>query len=165
MPYLVGGGLKSDDAVAELGTDSERQSMILAIVGMLAGLAVGANAADFGDIAWSYRPLLIYARDAQDPRLAEQHRQLDGQEAGLLDRDMVVIEVIGDEVRSVFGPPVEDAAARLRALHRIDVGAFAVLLVGKDTGVKLRSNEPVAMEAVFRLIDGMPIRRREMGER
>ena len=42
---------------------------------------------------------------------------------------------------------------------------FSVILIGKDGGVKLRSAEPVSAEAIFGLIDGMPMRQREMRNR
>ena len=40
-----------------------------------------------------------------------------------------------------------------------------ILLVGKDGGVKLRSEEPVSIQRIFDLIDSMPMRRREMREK
>jgi hypothetical protein len=40
-----------------------------------------------------------------------------------------------------------------------------VILIGKDGGVKLVQEERVSLQAVFDLIDTMPMRRREMRQR
>ena len=54
----------------------------------------------------------------------------------------------------------ESAAARSR--FRVEDGAFAAVLVGRDGGEKFRSSEPVPAEKLFGLIDAMPMRQREM---
>jgi hypothetical protein len=42
--------------------------------------------------------------------------------------------------------------------------AFAVLLIGKDGGLKNRFDAPVTVDEIFGLIDVMPMRMREMQE-
>ena len=75
----------------------------------------------------------------------------------------MVIEAIGADV-TVDGSPREADAAELRSRYGVgESEPFAVMLVGKDTGVKLRRGQPVTMDEVFGLIDTMPMRRREMG--
>ena len=41
--------------------------------------------------------------------------------------------------------------------------AFSVVLIGKDGGEKLRVNEVPDLQAIYAVIDGMPMRSREMG--
>jgi len=41
---------------------------------------------------------------------------------------------------------------------------FHAILIGKDGGVKGRWDSPVDMDALFGLIDAMPMRRQEMRE-
>ena len=65
---------------------------------------------------------------------------------------MVLVQAIGDGA---------DARA-LRTRFRVRPESFAVVLVGKDGTAKDRWAEPVPMGEVFRLIDGMPMRQREM---
>ena len=122
--------------------------------------------ADFSNqYGWKHRPLLIFAPSGASPELVEQQQILSGQRQALRDRDMALIEVAGAKVRTRFGPEPGLQATELRRRFRIEPGAFAVILVGKDGGVKLRSAEPVSAESVFGLIDGMPMRRQEMRER
>ena len=42
---------------------------------------------------------------------------------------------------------------------------FQAVLIGKDGGVKARWAEPVSLNALYELIDAMPMRQREMRER
>ena len=117
------------------------------------------------DYAWSHRPLVVFAASEDAHELGRQRASLRDAEAGLVDRDMVVIEVIGRARGSVDGRPLTDAAvARLVERFEPSADGFEVLLIGKDTGVKLRRGEPVATEALFELIDAMPMRQREMRE-
>ena len=59
-------------------------------------------------------------------------------------------------------PLTEGAVERLRRGFAPSAEPFAVVLVGKDTGVKMRRREPVAAGELFSIIDAMPMRRREM---
>ena len=117
------------------------------------------------DYAWSHRPLVVFAASEDAHELERQRASLRDAEAGLVARDMVVIEVIGREAGTVDGQPLSDAAvAHLVERYDPSANAFEVLLIGKDTGVKLRRGEPVATETLFEVIDSMPMRQREMRE-
>lgn len=109
---------------------------------------------------WENRVVLVFG-DATDQKLAQQIENLVRQKAELSERDMVVIRVIGDDVRSVYGqsPPLD--ADRLRKEANVASATFQIVLVGKDGGVKLRSGEIVQDVALFDLIDRMPMRRAE----
>jgi len=50
----------------------------------------------------------------------------------------------------------------LRKRYRVAKGDTTVILVGKDGGEKLRTGDLADLERIFRLIDSMPMRRREM---
>jgi hypothetical protein len=50
----------------------------------------------------------------------------------------------------------------LHIVTRGDAAAFRVRLIGKDGGVKLDAASPIPSEALFTLIDAMPMRRAEM---
>ena len=47
--------------------------------------------------------------------------------------------------------------------YAIGDNAFSVLLIGKDGGEKLRVNEVPDLQTIYAVIDGMPMRSREMG--
>jgi hypothetical protein len=49
----------------------------------------------------------------------------------------------------------------LRQHYGVPDDVFQVLLIGKDTGVKIRSDKPVAATQLTRTIDAMPMRQQE----
>jgi len=115
-----------------------------------------------------YRPLLIFAPSADDPRLDAERHALDAAADDMMDRNVLLIPVVEPEAR--FEPPLDapyvllSAAenAALRKRYAIAPGTFRVLLLGEDGGVKLRSNEPVSVDRLNSLIDSMPGRKIEM---
>jgi hypothetical protein len=74
--------------------------------------------------------------------------------AAFRDRDLLTLDSFED------GPTGEVA----RREFGIGRGDFAVVLVGKDGGEKLRSTEPLRSRDLLDRIDAMPMRRREMRE-
>ena len=112
--------------------------------------------------AWQYRPLIIVAPGRRDARLLEQRELLSNVSNAVRDRDMAVVELVGGQARIINGPAVEIDVRRLMDRLGLSGDTFEVLLVGKDTGIKLRSSEPVTASDLFGLIDSMPMRQREM---
>lgn len=128
---------------------------------------------------WKNRPLVVFAPSVGNDAYAEQLRRLEDAAPGLADRDMVVIHALGGtgpsttaagyiELFETSTPRRQTLRAAdvdsLRDSYRVDEQQYAVLLIGKDGGVKLRSDEPVTTAELFSLIDSMPMRRREMRE-
>jgi hypothetical protein len=86
-------------------------------------------------------------------------------EHGLNERDMVVILVITSAVSLKEKPAARVSAVELRDAYGVLPHEFQVVLIGKDGGVKLRQEEPISLADLFALIDSMPMRRQEMGQR
>lgn len=103
---------------------------------------------------WDRRVLIVAAPSADDPSLVEQRRTLAAWRAEAERRDLSVVEVLGDRVTGAT-----DAAASLRRAYRLPADGFAVVLLGKDGGVKRRSTGPLAAVDLARTIDAMPMRR------
>ena len=112
---------------------------------------------------WRNRPLLVFAPHEDHSFLAAQHQAIAGQFAGLRDRDIVVIEVAGDRVIINGRSGGQLKAAVLRTLYGFRASDAAVLLVGKDGGVKLQQSSVVSAQVLFDTIDAMPMRQLEMG--
>lgn len=55
-----------------------------------------------------------------------------------------------------------DESQQLMNRYEIGADAFTVLLIGKDGGEKLRINEVPNLRTIYAVIDGMPMRNREM---
>lgn len=107
---------------------------------------------------WKNRVLLLFGNSG-DALLERQRDILETQSAELADRDMVVLHVSGDGVRAIYGDAPSIDGARLRAEADVFDDGFRTILVGKDGGVKLRSEKVVSSLEIFGLIDRMPMRR------
>jgi hypothetical protein len=104
---------------------------------------------------WHSRLLVVIAPDRADPNYVAQTTLLAQAEAGRRERDLVLVEAIGDS-------PDADAIRRHFGVART---AFRAILVGKDGGAKLSEPQPIPAERLFDTIDAMPMRRDEMQER
>lgn len=113
---------------------------------------------------WRFRPVMVFAPSAEDERLSRQRQAFARLHQDLRERDIVLIEVVGNQVATIHGPECDQNADALRARYGAAADQFSTLLIGKDGGVKLRSDEPVTSDKLFGLIDAMPMRRREIGE-
>ncbi|WP_019515800.1 DUF4174 domain-containing protein [Sphingomonas sp. Mn802worker] len=122
---------------------------------MILALAVAAaSVPSLAEMKWQRRVLVVAAPGASDAALAAQREALRGWRRGAEDRDVQVVEVIGERVTGA-----RDTAAALHARLRLPADHFAVVLVGKDGTVAFRSNQPVAADTLQRRIDAMPMRR------
>lgn len=116
--------------------------------------------------AWQSRLFLVFADDAESAALADQKASIAANVEGYLDRDLVVFIFAGD--RLVESQPPQEIALSGTALRKqldLPPSSFAAVLIGLDTRVALRSGEPVDPCSLFREIDGMPIRQREVAAR
>ncbi len=102
---------------------------------------------------WERRVLIVAAPSQQDPALAEQRRILANWTAKGDERDVTIVEVVGDQVRGAG-----DTAPALRRKFRLP-STFTALLIGKDGGDKLRSATPLPAAALEATIDAMPMRK------
>ena len=137
---------------------------------VMLALASSANAdaaADFFEtFEWHNRLLLVFAPQADDPRLQRQDEVLAAVGAELDDRDMRIIHLRPDAPVTVDGIAVATpTAAEIYREFDIDAGEFAVLLIGKDGTLKMKKSEPPSINAVFDLIDSMPMRQLEMQQK
>ncbi len=112
-------------------------------------MALGLMA--IGAAAPSSQRLVVVVGQADDPRVKQQHAALQHDDAALRERDVVVKDM------------TPEAARRERPDLAVSSQAtFEGLLVGKDGGVKLRREKPVAASEIAALIDTMPMRKNEM---
>ncbi len=123
----------------------------------LAALAFGASAArdPLAAQRWRARILVVSAPSAGDAGLKAQRAALGPVRDGLAERNLMVMEAVGT------GPE----ATALRKRLRLPPEAFRAVLIGKDGGSKLVSEEPIPPQTLFATIDAMPMRKDEMRTR
>jgi hypothetical protein len=146
----------------QVGNRWEMQMQRFVIAAMLAVLVpLQASAMDsLSQLTWKNRIALVFGA-AGEVRLERQLAEFTRSDAALADRDMVVVRVTEETAEAVFGSIGNLDAAELRRQADIAPAEFQVVLIGKDGGAKLKSGEFVDSEALFGLIDRMPMRRAE----
>ena len=123
-----------------------------------------AVAAELGDFLWQARPLLVFAPTDSDPRLVETMRRIDASRCDFADRDMVLGRIVTDGTSTLDGQVVDTAQAqRLASEFGVGANGFSVVLIGKDGGEKLRVNDVPDLAEIYAVVDGMPMRSREVG--
>ena len=139
-------------------------SIGLAVV-LVAGAALmpaRAVAAELGDYLWVGRPLLLFAPTDSDPRLVETVRRIEASRCDFVDRDMVLGRIVTQGASTLDGHVVgTNQAQRLISKFGISTDSFSVVLIGKDGGEKLRVADVPDLQAIYAVIDGMPMRARE----
>lgn len=121
-------------------------------------------AADLDIHLWRERVLLVFAPRADHPDYVRLARELDQRAGDLQARRLVVYRLFlqGDS-RSDREVLETSAVADLRRRLGVTSAQATLILVGKDGGEKLRAGLGVVdLDAVFRRIDAMPMRRLEM---
>ena len=142
------------------------RAITFVLVGFFAGSAVAESASepepdpvfpsevveDLNDFVWLKRPIVVFADSPNDPIFARQMELLHERRADLEERDVVVL---------TDTDPNEQSALRKKLRPR----GFALVLIGKDGGVKLRKPKPWAVRELGRVIDKMPLRQQEIEDR
>jgi hypothetical protein len=103
---------------------------------------VPAAEADLAAYQWTLRPIVVFADTPQDPRFAEQMRNL---EAGWADLERRGVVLITDT------DPAADTAIRRKLRPR----GFMLVLIDKDGRVALRKPFPWDVRELGRAIDRM----------
>ena len=112
------------------------------------------NAKNLDELRWKERVLLIYAPVGSEKQLGRQEALLRLHDVELAERDVTQIVV-----RAPAGNP------QIAKRFKLSGAGFTVVLIGKDSGEKLRSHDIVLPETICRLIDSMPMGQEEMRER
>lgn len=142
-----------------------RLALMLAV--LVTSTALGsatAVAAELSDYRWERRPLLLFAPTDSDPRLIETLGRIEASRCDFVSRDMVLGLVVTEGDSTLDGQVISpDQSQGWVKQYAIGENAFSVLLIGKDGGEKLRVNEVPDLQAIYAVIDGMPMRSSEMG--
>jgi hypothetical protein len=140
-----------------------RSALILCALAMSSALGSGtAVAAELSDYRWERRPLLLFAPTDSDPRLLETLGRIEASRCDFAGRDMVIGLLVTEGSSTLDGHVISaDESRQLANQYAIGDNAFSVLLIGKDGGEKLRVNDVPDLQAIYAVIDGMPMRSRE----
>ena len=82
---------------------------------------------------------------------------------GISDRQLILISIQNETLKSFPSTPGLNPQS-IMTYYQLIPGQPEVILIGKDGGIKRRSQE-LKVEEIFTLIDGMPMRKYEMGRK
>lgn len=113
--------------------------------------------------AWKERVLIVTASSPTNVGYKRQNQLLEKGKKGMKERNLVIYRLYSDHWMS----PSQESLTReetttIQEAYHIEPDTFSVVLIGKDGGVKLRSNELVSTKELFQLIDSMPMRQQEV---
>lgn len=117
----------------------------------------GADMNSLSDYQWKNRLILVQASDEN----AGEIEMLRSARAGVDDRDVVWFVNTGSEVVSNQQSLSNGLESDIKTLLEGGRSDERVLLIGKDGGIKSREAR-LDLDAIFRRIDAMPMRMREM---
>lgn len=107
---------------------------------------------------WKKRLLLIVAPSVIDPYFKRQKALLTTVANELRERDFLVIDALTNQLSAV------DKHYLMQTIKLKNTG-FAVVLIGKDGGVKRTETKPIDPADLFEMVDKMPMRREEMSRK
>ncbi len=97
------------------------------------------------------RRVLLFIDTQSNPIWLQQKQILQSDEAGCLDRDIVIETYV-----------LNKTDKKILTKYHVSAVPFTFLLIGKDGHMALRTNKIISKAQLFALIDGMPMRRDEM---
>lgn len=134
-----------------------RQTILTAVLLLTTLTTHGADMNRLSDYQWKNRLILVQAADEN----ASEIETLRSARAGVDDRDIVWFVNTGSGVVSNQKALSSSLESDIKALLEQSRSDERVLLIGKDGGIKSRESS-LDLGAIFRRIDGMPMRMREM---
>ena len=142
--------------------------LTMAIATILPGSSRNAIAEplDITQFQWKNRLLFLFAPNSEHPLFENLHKSLIDQECEAADRDLMIFKILESGPSSMNTEYLDPQTSQsLRKRFNIPRGAFAIILVGKDGGIKLRRQEHTKLKDIFSLIDAMPMRQEEMRQK
>jgi len=126
-------------------------------------MLVNANAQNLSAHQWKNRLILLLLNDATSSELQAQLTEFRTQLAGMKERKLVVYQIQANQFQRGLNSDNEWIHSnKLYKKYKSDDTPFEVILIGLDGGIKLTQHELLTCQKLFAIIDGMPMRRREL---
>ncbi len=135
--------------------------LVVTMIAALDSLAMDANSM-MRDFIWEKRVLLLFTPDDGHAGFQQQNQILSEVKDGMAERDMTTIRAMADGTLTVDNTKQPIAATDFYQRYSVRENEFRVILVGKDSTVKLDKKSMVTAAELFELIDAMPMRQYEM---
>lgn len=123
--------------------------------------ATDAIELDLDQVRWVNRILVVAAESQQQRDLLTMASEAKAHSCQFSNRDLRMLLIVAGNVFFDGKAVGATSASRLIAQLGLPDEEFAMLLIGKDGGIKQRWRSAVPVQEIFAVIDGMPMRRSE----
>ena len=114
---------------------------------------------------WENRILVLFAHNSDDESYQTQMDKFSSFEDEIRDRDLVIFSIFDTECSTMNGDVISESSSHsIREKLSPAESGYSIFLIEKDGGVKLKQDEVLEPAELFRVIDRMPMRQREMRE-
>jgi len=125
-------------------------------------------AQQLNNLSWEKRILIVKCRKPVNKFFSKQMDEIKKDKEGIIERKLVLyavqneqVEFIDFDTSTLKNLTLENFEASTKKLLKHQ-SAFEIILIGLDGTVKLRQDEYLALNDLYALIDGMPMRRAEL---
>ena len=130
---------------------------------------VNLNAQNLEKHTWKNRILLVKTSDSASDIYQEQIKEFRNATDELKERKFVLYKITGDHFELIDFANIElidsgKIAGKPIGMTLNDKENFEVILIGLDGGIKLQQSEVLTKEALFNIVDAMPMRRSELNK-
>ena len=133
------------------------------MIGML--FLSNINGQRLEEFQWENRILIIETPNKSNERYQSQMNEFVNLEVDLLDRKMLIIEIVADQYKTT-NYLLEQNDTEWKELEssskKSTIETFKVTLIGLDGSIKLEQKDILTKEELFRIIDSMPMRKSEL---
>ncbi len=125
------------------------------------------HAQSLNDYRWNNRLIVIYAESLNNSLIEKQLEEFDVKEESWNERKLRCFIITPRTSIELKDPYITDKVLinGLNYQMKKKLTPFEIQLIGLDGGIKMSENEPVKIETIYSLIDGMPIRKTELKEK
>ncbi len=110
---------------------------------------------------WENRVLLIFSEDKNSQEFKNQIEILKKEKQGLKERKLITYQFSKNQFTTNFNSVWRPSNLSIKKYVNRNED-FKVILIGLDGGEKLAQNTILTTEKLFSIIDGMPMRKREV---
>ena len=109
------------------------------------------------DLKWEYRVVLYFPVEGQSPLILNDSIQHE------IEERKIAYFIYGDSVITNLDTSFSPAyLQQVESKYKMGYSDNVYVLIGLDGGVKMRKEEPLDWENIFRTIDSMPMRQSEI---
>jgi len=120
---------------------------------------------DLQDYKWKNRLLIFVAENTDNKILKTNLTAFTEQQKELTERDLMIFVINPTHIYNQDGSKANLNPGAVYEQLNLSSGFKGLLLIGKDGFIKAKKAYPVAPEAIFAKIDGMPMRQAEQRDK